>query len=34
MENYIGNELELFKHAHNWKKYYAKFFRHLLQVIV
>lgn len=25
MEDYIGNELELFKHAHNWKKYYAKF---------
>lgn len=22
---YIGNELELFKHAHNWKKYYASF---------
>lgn len=31
MENYIGNELELFKHAHNWKKYYAKFFKHLLK---
>lgn len=25
MKDYIGNELELFKHAHNWKKYYAKF---------
>lgn len=25
MKHYIGNELELFKHAHNWKNYYAKF---------
>lgn len=25
MKDYIGNELELFKHAYNWKKYYAKF---------
>jgi len=25
MKDYIGNELELFKYAHNWKKYYAKF---------
>jgi 2-polyprenyl-3-methyl-5-hydroxy-6-metoxy-1,4-benzoquinol methylase len=25
MKDYIGNELELFKHAHNWKKYYASF---------
>lgn len=25
MKEYIGNELELFKHAHNWKAYYAKF---------
>lgn len=31
MNDYIGNELELFKHAHNWKNYYAKFFRHLLK---
>lgn len=23
-ENYIGNELELFSHAHNWKSYYRK----------
>lgn len=25
MKEYIGNELELFKHAHNWKAYYAQF---------
>lgn len=25
MKDYIGNELELFKHASNWKNYYAKF---------
>lgn len=25
MKEYIGNELDLFKHAHNWKAYYAKF---------
>lgn len=31
MSDYIGNELELFKHAVNWKNYYAKFFKHLLK---
>lgn len=31
MKDYIGNELELFKHAHHWKEYYAKFFKHLLK---
>lgn len=31
MKDYIGNELELFKHAHNWKKYYAGFIRNLLK---
>lgn len=31
MKEYIGNELELFKHAHNWKDYYAGFFRKLLK---
>lgn len=25
IKDYIGNELELFKYAHNWKNYYAKF---------
>ena len=25
MKEYIGSELELFKHANNWKSYYAKF---------
>jgi SAM-dependent methyltransferase len=25
--HYIGNELELFKHARNWKRYYSAFFR-------
>lgn len=24
MKDYVGNELELFKHANNWKGYYAK----------
>ena len=24
MENYIGNELDLFENATNWKKYYSK----------
>ena len=24
MENYIGNELDLFENATNWKKYYTK----------
>ena len=31
MKDYIGNELELFKHAHNWKKYYAKFIQGYLK---
>ena len=31
MKDYIGNELELFKHAHHWKEYYAKCFKHLLK---
>lgn len=31
MKNYIGNELELFKHAHNWKNYYAKFIKRYLK---
>lgn len=26
MANYAGKELELFKHARNWKKYYSGFF--------
>jgi len=30
MNEYIGGELELFKHAHNWKAYYAGFFRRYL----
>lgn len=30
MKDYIGNELELFKHAHNWKSYYAQFIRKYL----
>src|ERR1035437_7910407 len=30
-EEYIGNELELFKYAYNWKEYYAKFFKHFLK---
>ena len=25
MTGYVGKELELFKHARNWKKYYARF---------
>jgi SAM-dependent methyltransferase len=29
--SYIGNELELFKYAHNWKQYYASVFVHLLK---
>jgi len=31
MKDYIGNELELFKHANNWKKYYAKFIKGYLK---
>lgn len=31
MKDYIGNELELFKHAHNWKSYYAGFIKGLLK---
>ena len=31
MKDYIGNELELFKHAHNWKKYYGKFIERYLK---
>jgi SAM-dependent methyltransferase len=31
MTDYIGNELEVFKHAHNWKGYYARFFKPLLK---
>jgi len=31
MSDYIGNELELFKHAHNWKQYYAKFVKQFLK---
>jgi SAM-dependent methyltransferase len=31
MNNYIGNELELFKHAKNWKQYYAGLFRDYLK---
>lgn len=27
MENYIGNELDLFENATNWKKYYSKIFK-------
>lgn len=27
MENYIGNELDLFENATNWKKYYTKIFK-------
>lgn len=30
MTDYIGNELELFKHATNWKNYYASHFNKLL----
>jgi SAM-dependent methyltransferase len=30
MKEYIGNELELFKHANNWKKYYAKYLKRYL----
>lgn len=30
MKDYIGNELELFKYAHNWKNYYASFIRRYL----
>jgi SAM-dependent methyltransferase len=30
MKDYIGNELELFKHAHNWKNYYASFIKKYL----
>ena len=31
MSGYVGKELELFKHALNWKKYYARFFREFLK---
>ncbi len=31
MKDYIGNELELFKHAHNWKDYYGKFIKFYLK---
>lgn len=31
MKEYVGDELELFKHAHNWKSYYGGFFRHYLK---
>lgn len=31
MKEYIGNELELFKHAYNWKNYYAKFLSEYLK---
>lgn len=31
MKDYIGNELELFKYAYNWKKYYAKFIHEFLK---
>lgn len=31
MKGYIGNELELFKHAKHWKRYYAGVFAHLLK---
>lgn len=30
MKEYIGNELELFKHAVNWKNYYAGFLKKFL----
>lgn len=30
MSDYIGNELELFKYAHNWKKYYGKHIKKFL----
>lgn len=30
MKDYIGNELELFKNAHNWKNYYAGFIKKYL----
>lgn len=29
--HYIGNELEVFKYAQNWKNYYAKFLKPLLK---
>ena len=31
MSGYVGKELELFKHALNRKKYYARFFREFLK---
>jgi|688.fasta_scaffold64320_4 SAM-dependent methyltransferase len=31
MNDYVGSELELFKHAVNWKEYYSNFFKHLLR---
>lgn len=31
MKEYVGGELELFKHAYNWKSYYAGFFRNYLK---
>lgn len=31
MEKYIGNELELFKHAQNWKNYYSSKIRDYLK---
>ncbi len=35
MKDYIGNELELFKHAHNWKNYYAQFIKkHLINDVL
>jgi SAM-dependent methyltransferase len=30
MDKYIGNELEIFEHAHNWKNYYGSFIKPLL----
>ncbi len=30
VSKYIGNELEVFEHAKNWKKYYASFIKPLL----
>lgn len=31
MTGYVGKELELFKHARNWKKYYARFLNPFLK---
>jgi SAM-dependent methyltransferase len=31
MKEYVGNELELFKYAHNWKRYYSKKIKPLLK---